>query len=315
MRILAAPFDGGGAQLGSRLGPEAIKLAGLEQELAKGGHAVSEWHRLKTYEGDGKEMGLRHFSAFAKSAKELKDEVQKTLQAGEFPLVLGGEHSLSLGSISGALGAVPAESLAVLWIDAHADFNTPGSSGSGNLHGMPLAALCGFESEAHGPVDLQWKSVLPAHPLLPSQIGWLGLRDVDLGERKRIDAEQVGPCLTMFDIDREGLAPQVERIGQWLAKGKFQNLWISFDVDVMDPILAPGTGTAVRGGLTYREAHMLAELMHQALHDKECHCKLVGLDVVEVNPLQDSGNQTAKMAVEWICSLFGKTILGIDANE
>lgn len=310
MRILAAPFDGGGAQLGSRLGPEAIKLANLEDELARVGQNVSEWVRLKPHEGDSSSLGLRNFAAFFQCFKDLQHEVQITLEKGEFPLVLGGEHSLALGSISGALHKVDPASLAVLWIDAHADFNTPGSSNSGNLHGMPLAALCGFDSECHGPEDLQWKSILPARPISSHQIGWLGLRDVDLGEKKRLAAEKASPCISMFDIDREGLAPQVEKIDAWLRQGKFKHLWISFDVDVMDPILAPGTGTAVRGGLTYREAHMLAELLCQALHESHCPYQLFGLDVVEVNPLQDSGNQTAKMAVEWICSLFGKTILG-----
>ncbi len=310
IQIIEAPFDGGGAQLGSRLGPEAIKLANLDEELSKLGLPSKDWIKIPQFGLDPKVDGLRNFSAFHQTIKQLYEDVGGALNQGDLPLVLGGEHSISVGSIAAAALAAPDETCAVLWIDAHADLNTPATSESGNLHGMPLAILAGLDSGVHGIADLQWKSIKPASSIKLDQICWLGLRDVDQEERRVLRSQTNSQSITMFDIDRDGLASQVDLIDGWLKGMGAKRLWISFDVDVMDPILAPGTGTAVRGGLSYREAHMLAELLHQLLSQPTCPYRLVGLDVVEVNPLQDQGNQTAKMAVEWICSLFGKSILG-----
>jgi arginase len=211
-----------------------------------------------------------------------------------------------MAGISAALERMP-EDLAVLWIDAHADVNTPGTSQTGNVHGMPLAALWGLPSGTTGLANAQWERLLLSigrNALSPNRTCWYGLRDLDPAEQKRVSASAV----TMHEIDRVGVEQSISRLIQWVEASGAKGLWVSFDVDVLDPILAPGTGTAVRGGLTYREGHLLAELLHEQLQASEV--KMVGLDVVETNPLFDRNNETAKVAVEWIASLFGKTILG-----
>lgn len=313
IRVCGAPFDGGGAKLGSRLGPSAVRLAGLEDNLKALGWPVDVWTDLPLPDPEESYDGLRSFNGFLTTAKAVKLFVGQTLADGHFPLVIGGEHSLSAGSVAGAVAGAPHEKWAVLWIDAHADLNSPGTSESGNLHGMPLAALCRQRAGVQGLAADQWNELLriTSPGLSLGQIGWLGLRDVDLGERRTLASSPQSPAITMFDIDHEGIEAQVTKLDHWLQEGETTRLWVSFDVDVMDPILAPGTGTAVRGGLTYREAHLLAELLHRLLTKTERVCRLGGLDVVEVNPLEDIHNQTAKMAVEWTASLFGKTILGL----
>jgi arginase len=232
------------------------------------------------------------------------------LASGNTPIVLGGEHTLAMGGVSAALDRFDG-SLGLLWIDAHADINSPGTTDTGNLHGMPIAALAGMSSGATGAADAQWQrlqaALVPGHKLEIANTVWFGLRDVDPAERARVAA---GCAITMHDIDRHGVAATVARIDAWLRSAGVRQLWISFDVDALDPVLAPGTGTGVRGGLTYREAHLTAELLREFLDAEGCPYTLVGVDIVETNPLFDSQNETAKMAVEWLSSLFGKTILG-----
>ncbi len=223
--------------------------------------------------------------------------------------MLGGEHSLSVGPISACLEKFGSE-LAVFWIDAHADANTPGVSPSLNVHGMPLALLAGCSSGSTDDlIDKDWSSLLSVvgDTKLPLQhVSWLGLRDVDEGEQEMVSQ---GIPVSMHRIDRHGIVDAWERIVQRITDCGCKYLYVSFDVDVMDPILAPGTGTSVRGGLTYREAHLLAELMHDTLFGPKPPFKLVGLDLVEVSPIHDTNNQTATVTVEWVASLFGKRIL------
>lgn len=258
--------------------------------------------------------GMRNFDPLLGCVKELKARVKTAFQANRIPLVLGGEHDLSLGSVSAALENFDGH-LALLWIDAHADANTPGSSSTGNLHGMPIAALQGLPSGLGGVEDIQWskllKEVVPGKRLRPEATSWYGLRDVDPGERDLIRQTPGDLAISMHDVDRHGVVETVAWFDKWMRNTGIKNLWISFDVDVLDPILAPGTGTAVRGGLTYREGHMLAELLREHLDAPDCPYNLVGLDLVETNPLFDTNNETAKMAVEWVGSLFGKTIMGV----
>ncbi|RYG23826.1 arginase, partial [bacterium] len=222
------------------------------------------------------------------------------------PLVLGGEHTVAVAGIGAALNRFRGD-LGLLWIDAHADINTPETSTSGNIHGMPVAALQGLASGVEGVADDEWNVLLAALGevrLGPENTGWIGLRDVDFGERAFV---RRGLGLTMTDIDRYGMAACVDRLDEHFRQRGIRHLWISFDVDALDPFLAPGTGTAVRGGLTYREAHLMAELLREKIDSGPYD--LVGLDVVETNPLVDTSNETARMAVEWVLSLFGKTIL------
>jgi len=291
-----------------------MRLAGLVQVLNDLGIEVYDQGDLTTgVESESKE-GLKNFDSLLGCVKELKARTFDAFSRESTPLVLGGEHDLSIGSVSAAL-AYYGSDLALLWIDAHADANTPATSSTGNLHGMPVAALQGKPSGVSGVPDIQWSKILgevvPAARLFPERCAWYGLRDVDPGERDLIRDTPGDLAVTMHDIDRRGVVQTMQEFDDWMRQTSAKHLWISFDVDALDPILAPGTGTAVRGGLTYREAHLCAELMREFLDAPDCPYGLAGLDVVEVNPLFDTNNETARMAVEWVGSLFGKSILGV----
>lgn len=311
--VIGVPFDLCGKRLGSRLGPAALRLAGLMGVLSDLGLENEDLGDVPVGAEDGAE-GLRNFKPYLKCLKTLKSRTIESLAKGAVPLVMGGDHSIAAGSVSGALEMFDGD-LALLWIDAHADANTPGSSTSGNMHGMPIAGLQGYASGASGKADDQWNRLLseivPASRLHPERCAWYGLRDVDPAERDLIRRTPGDLAITMQDVDRKGVVETMRQFDSWLRNTGAKHLWISFDVDALDPILAPGTGTAVRGGLTYREAHLIAELLREFLDAPGCPYSLVGLDVVETNPLFDSNNETAKMAVEWVGSLFGKSILGV----
>jgi arginase len=324
IEIHGAPYDLGGARQGSRLGPAALRLAGLTKSLREvlGDSSINERHNIVSVKpnelvndlgdlvanlqqepGDG----LPYADALQKIVLELKERAAKTLQHDRLPLMLGGEHSLSMGPVQACVDKYGDE-LAVLWIDAHADINTPSTSSTLNVHGMPLALLSGYGSGVGGKTDEHWKTLkkeLGEKSLKVENICWFGLRDVDSGEKPR--AKQGFP-ISMHDIDRDGVQECWEKTCQRIEDRGCKYVYISFDVDALDPVLAPGTGTAVRGGLTYREAHLLAELIHKSLTTTP-KFKLVGLDIVEVSPVHDHNNQTATVAVEWVASLFGKSIL------
>lgn len=306
--IIGAGFDLCGYAEGSRLGPAAIRLAGLEAELENLGLSVRDRGDIPSPPPYTEPEGMRNFQPLLASVRALKERTRESLQDGAMPLILGGEHTVMAGSLGAALQHF-GDDLAVLWIDAHADINTPGSSPTGNMHGMPLSALVANPSGVEGKRAEEWaaltKAVGPVR-LDPTKIAWCALRDVDISERDKI----LGFAATMNFIDRHGMNAFASDFDGWMRQIGATRLWISFDVDALDPFLAPGTGTAVRGGLTYREAHLLAELIHEALNAPGCPYRLVGVDIVEVNPLQDTNNATAKIAVEWMASLMGKTILG-----
>lgn len=306
IEILGAPFDLCGLRPGSRMGPAALRMAGLSEALRELGEEVIDGGDVSPSGPVTDAEGLCNFTPFLEMARELRTLALTSLRRDRVPILLGGDHSIGVAGVSAALEALDGD-VALLWIDAHADINTPATSGSGNLHGMPVAALQGYASGVTGRRDEEWgqlAGVLGGGRLRPERTAWLGLRDVDLHEKPRVKA---GLGLTMTDIDRYRVTGCLERLDEFFAKTGAKNLWISMDVDVLDPVLAPGTGTAVRGGLTYREAHLLAELLHERI--AEGRYRLVGLDIVETNPLIDKENSTAKMAVEWTLSLFGKTIL------
>lgn len=309
--IIGVPFDLGGRRTGSRLGPSVLRLADIEGALRSLGLVIQDLGDLAVTDCPFNPCGIREFAAARQVYSQVKRAVAKSIDEGRVPLVMGGDHSLSIGSISGAMQSSP--DVAVLWIDAHADINSPGTSPSGNLHGMPLGALTGQPSGSSGETDQQWRELVglvEGEPLNGNNIAWIGLRDVDPGESERI--RSFAECLgtTMQDADRYGVGGVLDRFDAWLQQSGCPHLWVSFDVDCLDPILAPGTGTAVRGGFTYREGHLIAELLNSILNRPGASCRLLGLDVVEVNPLFDTNNETAKMTVEWVASLFGKSILG-----
>lgn len=310
IEIMGAPFDLGGAELGTRLGPEALRLAGLAEALVSVGLEVCDSGDVEVGKPSTAVDGLRNFDPMIACVHALQEKVSSALRVSRTPIVLGGEHTVVPGGISAALAHFSGD-LSVLWIDAHADMNTAGTSETGNLHGMPLAALVGSPSGASGARDREWQAWLKTlgQPKLNSaRIAWLGLRDVDETEKAAIASAPESFVASMHDVDRHGIVSELERFDAWMKRSAVSNLWISFDVDALDPFLAPGTGTAVRGGLSYREAHLCAEILHEQLSHGPY--RLAGLDLVEANPVVDTNNETARMTVEWAASLFGKTILG-----
>jgi arginase len=316
VRIIGVPLGLGGRQLGANLGPDALRLAGIADQLK---HVVSEVFDGGDVEavwgagtGDRGE-GLGHFEQVLANLVLVREVVGEAIGPKSIPVVLGGDHSIELATIPAAIDKTDGR-LGVLWIDAHADFNTPETSPSGNLHGMALAGVCGLEcGVCKPPMAEQWERLLHAiapsgHFLSPDSIVWMGLRDVDPGEAARIVASNPNHAISMHEIDRYGMAAMLRHAIESLLAAGVTRLWVSFDADVLDPLLAPGTGTHVRGGLTYREAHLLAELLYEALRE-ESGLKLVGVKIAEVNPLLDQQNQTAVMCVEWVASLLGKRTL------
>jgi len=306
IEILGAPYDLCGLRPGSRMGPAALRMADLAEALRGLVGDVVDGGDVTVVGTSTEPDGLRCFSSFFELVSGLRTMAITSLKGGRVPVLLGGDHSIAVSGVSAALEVFQGD-VALLWIDAHADINTPATSSTGNVHGMPVAALQGIASGVGGATDRDWQrllGLLGETRLKPQATSWLGLRDVDVHEKLLVRS---GLGITMTDIDRMGMATCVGQIDDFIRASGAKNLWVSFDVDVLDPVLAPGTGTAVRGGLTYREAHLLAELLHEKT--LEGQYRLAGLDIVETNPLVDSENATAKIAVEWALSLFGKTIL------
>ncbi len=320
--IVGVPFDLCGPEPGSRLGPLAMRLVGLETGLQRLDYEI-RGSDLCPIDSQVPIAAPERAGRSLPVYQALRDRVAGIDPAEAIPIVIGGDHSLALGSVAGALRR-HGDGLAVLWIDAHMDLNTPGTTPSGNLHGMPLATLAHLppgSSSAKQRDDVPWIDRLHgqwpelcavAEPALRrGRVAWLGLRDVDEGEVKNQVDHMTGSLpLTMQDVDRLGVGGCLAEVDRWLRASGATALWVSFDVDVLDPVFAPGTGTAVRGGLTYREGHLVAEMLHALLGAPDCPYRLAGLDVVEVNPLNDRSNETARVATEWVLSFFGKSILG-----
>lgn len=313
IEVIGAPFDLGGRRQGSRLGPQAVRTGGLLEALDAMGLETLDSGDLSLASENGDASGMKHFEAVFSASRQIAEAVMAALEAGRLPLTLGGDHSVALGTLAAAHGKF-GNDLAVLWFDAHADLNTPGSTPSGNMHGMVLGAMMGAPSESNGVKAAQWKrlqeELIPHGPIGQDRVAWIGLRDVDPPEAARYNAFRGHFGATMYDIDRYGLVRALERFDAWVREIGVRHLWISFDVDALDPFLAPGTGTAVRGGLTYREMHLAGEMLHELMAAPGCPYHLAGLDLVEIDPLNDARNETARTAIEWIASLFGKTILG-----
>jgi arginase len=244
----------------------------------------------------GAQRGARYLGSITDVCADVAERTKAALKAGRTPVVLGGDHALAAGSIAGAASFLREQKkrLGALWIDAHGDLNTPGTSKSGNVHGMPLAALLG-----HG--DKAMVEIAGAEPALrSSDLSMVGLRDLDAAERTHIKKWKIS-AFTMRALDERGVRAVLEE-AITVATRDTAGLWVSFDMDVIDPEEAPGVGTAVPGGMTYREAHLAMEMLADT-------GKLIGLDMVEVNPVLDERNRTAEIACELICSALGKQIL------
>lgn len=296
--LIGMSIDHGAGRRGVDMGPSAIRYAGLADELTALGHAVRdrgniELPILETCTVD--EPRLRYVDCIVPACRRLMGKVLGSLRAGRFPLTLGGDHSLSLGSVR---GAARGRRLGLLWIDAHGDFNTAETTPSGNIHGMVLAALCGFGDPRLVEL-LPEPSAEPASVLAPENVVIVGARDLDPGERALL-AESGVNVFSMHDVDRLGVARVMEQ-ALTLALHGADGLYLSFDLDSIDPIAAPGVGTAVEGGLTYREAHLIGEMVSDS-------GRLVGMDLVEVNPILDLRNRTARMAIDLALSALGDRI-------
>jgi arginase len=300
IRVLGVPLDMGASRRGVDMGPSALRVAGLEARLEALGHHVTDGGNIRVEVAETRASGSKnahYLSEIAETCTRTAEAVLAGLEAGEMPLVLGGDHSLAAGSISGVAEFYRrrGEKIGLIWIDAHSDINTPDTSPSGNVHGMPLAALMGL-----GPVPLSnlfgWvPKVSPENTVL------LGVRDIDAAERANIRRAGIAHVFTMRDIDERGMRAVMEEALRAAGRGT-AGYHVSLDLDWIDPEDAPGVGTPVRGGATYREAHLAMEILAD-------HGRLLSFEIVEVNPVLDEHNRTADLAVELACSAFGKKIL------
>ena len=299
IHIIGVPLDLGGARRGVDMGPSALRIAGLGEAISRIGRQVIDKGNLPApiaETQDALDRRKKYIDPIAEVCRALYASCSASLEAGALPLVLGGDHSIAAGSVAASadyIRRINSKPLGVIWVDAHGDMNTPDTTTSGNVHGMPLAALLG--QEPHELADNgNGASVLAKHTVL------VGVRNLDNREKDQIRAAGVH-VFTMKDIDREGMARVAERAIAAASAGT-AGIHVSFDLDACDPSIAPGVGTPVRGGLGYREAHLLMELVADSK-------SLVALDLVEVNPTLDIRNTTAELGTELALSALGKNIL------
>lgn len=294
--LIGMPLDFGAGRRGVDMGPSAIRYAGLRQGLEALGHHVTDYGNVAVPLAETCEVGdtkLKYMDPIVQVAQRLADRVETSISEGNWPLVLGGDHSLSLGSV---LGAARNRRLGLIWLDAHGDFNTHETTPSGNIHGMPLAALCGYGAQAL--VTLGGKAPASAK-IAPHNIAIIGARDLD-GEEKRLLRASGVAIYSMEAIDRLGINEVMQRAIETTCRGT-DGIYLSLDLDGIDPMFAPGVGTPVAGGLTFREAHLAVERLAETR-------KLIGMDLVEVNPILDRVNMTAELAVQFALSATGKQI-------
>ena len=292
LTLIGVPIDLGQSRRGVDMGPSALRYAGIGDRLSRLGYVIDDYGNVDTPVRDTlpPEGGLAYLPAVVQAGQAVYRVGQEAVAVGRTPLFMGGDHSIAVGTIGGVSHEAP---VGVLWVDAHGDFNTPQISPSGNLHGMPLATLLG-----HGPTE--WVNLERSGPILrASDVILIGIRDLDAAERALLKASDIG-VYTMREIDERGMAPVVFEALQRL--GHVGRLHVSLDMDSLDPSEAPGVGTPVPGGLTYREAHLLMEILAD-------DGRVKSMDVVEINPILDHGNHTAIIATELVASLFGQSIL------
>ncbi len=297
--IIGAPLDLGQGRRGVDMGPSAVRVANLNARLASLGYAVEDLGNVPVEQAEASPEGHPHakyLPQIAATCQRLAVLVGETLSRGSIPLVLGGDHSVAVGTVSGVSQYFreKGQRVGLIWLDAHADMNTPESSPSGNVHGMPLACIAGM-----GPPELT--ELFGYKPKIdPRNTVIVGLRDVDQMERPHVRDSGVR-SFTMRDIDERGLRSVMEEAIRLASEGT-AGFHLSLDMDFVDPQDAPGVGTPVRGGATYREAHLAMEMICDSR-------KMVSMEVVEVNPVIDEVNRTADLAVELVMSGLGKRIL------
>lgn len=301
IRILGIPMDLGQQRRGVDMGPSAVRYAGLYERLQRLRCPVEDAGNIPVPGRDERMVqvhqwtdsrggGLRHLPEVVAACRSIYDVAKGCAENDEVPVFLGGDHSLSIGTVGGAAATGP---VGLIWIDAHADFNTPETSPTGNIHGMPVATLIG---RGHPDlVDLGHAGT----KLRPQEVAMIGIRNLDAAERENLTSSGIH-VYTMRDVDELGMAMVARRALSHLTH--LPRIHVSLDMDSIDPDVAPGVGTPVPGGLSFREAHLLMEILSES-------GKLGSLDVVEINPILDDGNRTAELAVELIASLLGQRIL------
>jgi len=300
VHIIGVPLDLGGNRRGVDMGPSAFRIAGLGERILPLGHTVVDKGDLPTPIPETQEQRDEHkkyIRDIAKVCQKLYQSALATLEEGAMPIVLGGDHSLAAGSVAAAAewaNTTRQLPLGLIWVDAHGDMNTPATTSSGNVHGMPLAALLGPEPAELSRIGNFAPKVQPAHTVL------IGVRNLDDREKVLVRDSHIH-VFTMKDIDRQGIASVVEQAVA-LAGAGTAGIHVSFDMDVCDPMVAPGVGTPVKGGLDYREAHMVMEMVADS-------GALTSLDLVEVNPTLDIQNTTAQLGTELALSALGMKIL------
>ncbi len=300
IRVIGVPLDLGASRGGVDMGPSAVRVAGLEARLEALGHRVTDAGNIRVEIAETQTRGdksAHYLKEIAKTCSRTAEAVMAALESGMTPLLLGGDHSLAAGSVSGVAEFYrrQKQKVGLLWIDAHSDINTPESSLSGNVHGMPLAALMGLGPEPLANILGHAPKIAPENAVL------IGVRDIDQAERENLRRAGMTEIYTMRDIDERGMRAVMEEALRAAGRGT-AGYHVSLDMDWIDPEEAPGVGTPVRGGATYREAHLAMEIVAD-------HGRLLSFEIVEVNPVIDEHNRTADLAVELACSVFGKKIL------
>jgi arginase len=292
--IIGAALDLGAGRRGVDMGPSAIRYADLDDRLRELGIECEDWGNVETAVAEATASGnpqARFLAQIKETCERIARAVAKAVEEGRTPIVLGGDHSIALGTLGG-LASVYGPG-GVIWLDAHGDLNTPATSPSGNVHGMPLAAALGRDPESFASEAWPLPVVLAEHVVL------IGVRSLDEGEREFVRESGIG-IYTMSELDRRGIEPVMREALERVKGAAFVH--VSLDMDVVDPEMTPGVGTPVRGGLSYREAHLALELVAESE-------LMTSLEIVEVNPILDRGNETATLAVELAASAFGARIL------
>ncbi|HXX19256.1 MAG TPA: arginase [Candidatus Acidoferrum sp.] len=299
IRIIGVPMDLGASRRGVDMGPSALRVAGLQSRLKQLTRQVEDAGNISVPQAEEQPFGekkARYLEEISQTCKSLAEMVRKALEEDMLPLVLGGDHSIAVGTVAGAAAHFKQKSkrIGVLWLDAHGDMNTPDSSPSGNVHGMPLAAIVGS-----GPPELT--EIAGFKPMVePRNVSLVGIRDLDAKER-RFAKESGVHGFTMRDIDERGMRDVMAEALRF-ATDDTAGVAVSLDMDFVDPTDAPGVGTPVRGGVTYREAHLALEMIADSK-------AMISFELVEINPVIDLHNTTAILGVELILSGLGKKIL------
>ncbi len=292
--VIGVPIDLGADRRGVDMGPSAIRYAHLQQKLESLGYTVQDEGNVEVPIAEMCRITnpkLKYIDCIVPMSRRVAGAVATSVQGGRFPLVLGGDHSLSIGSVR---GAARNKKIGVIWIDAHGDFNTAETTPSGNIHGMSLAALAGLGDQS---LTQLWDEQIPV--IDPKRIAVIGARDLDPGEKSNLQ-EAGAMVMSMEQIDRYGMVTVVEKAIERASRDT-DGIYVSLDLDALDPRHAPGVGTPVPAGLTQREAHLACELIAET-------GRLVGMDLVEVNPILDIQNQTALLAVDFALTALGSRI-------